>query len=188
LALGIFKRMMLSLEIARREKVHIHFGCGDINDKRFINVDARPFSHVHLVSRSPMLSAFPKNSTDTIYACHVFEHLSFHLQPAILRRWLEILRPGGRLMLSVPDFDKLIASYLQNGREVKSIQGKLMGGQNYRGNFHCAVFTRQHLTRMLEECGYVKVSEWHPRDEQAWPQDFSWDDEISLNVLGEKPL
>lgn len=181
------RRFSLRSEIARRSRVNIHFGCGEVADDRFLNVDARPMPHVHHVTRSPMLRPFPMNSADTIYACHVFEHLGVMVQQEVLRRWLDILKPGGRLMLSVPDFDKLVDRYLAEGRNPLSIQPALMGGQDYPGNFHFAIFTAAHLERLLEECGFVEVTSWHPRDEQSWPRDWSWADWVSLNISARKP-
>jgi predicted SAM-dependent methyltransferase len=75
-----------------------------------------------------MLRPFSENIADSIYACHVFEHISYRRQLAVLRRWLEILKPGGRLLLSVPDFDKLANIYMRSDCEVRSIESHLMGG------------------------------------------------------------
>jgi predicted SAM-dependent methyltransferase len=179
--------LILPLEISRRPEVNIHFGCGTIIDSRFINVDARPMAHVHLTTKSPMLEPFPAASAHSIYGCHVLEHLSFHSQKQVLRRWLDILKPGGRLMLSVPDFDKLVDRFMVNGRDPLAIQAALMGGQDYPGNFHCAIFTRTHLADLLHECGFVEIGAWHPRDERAWPKDHSWTDSVSLNLTARRP-
>lgn len=131
-ALAPLRRLWLPMMIARRSEVNIHFGCGDIADARFINVDARPMPHVHLVTRSPMLQPFHKNSVNSIYGCHVFEHFPFHTQKKVLKRWFDILKPGGRIRLSVPDFDKLVDKFLQTDRNPLSIQATLMGAQDIR--------------------------------------------------------
>ena len=181
------RRFNLPAEIARRAEVNIHFGCGTIADERFINIDARAMRHVHFVTRSPMLSPFASNSADLVYACHVFEHLSFHQQKKVLTRWFEILKPGGRIMLSVPDFDKLVDKFIANDRNPRTIQEPLMGGQDYPGNFHFAIFTAGHLQSLLKACGFVDIAPWHPRDERSWPQDWSWSDWVSLNLSARKP-
>ena len=44
---------------------------------------------------------FPSRSLDFIIASHVLEHLPFPL--AALRHWYDVLRPGGVLLLKIPD-------------------------------------------------------------------------------------
>lgn len=132
--------------------------------------------------------SYHKSSADSIYGCHVFEHLPFHTQRIVLNRWFSILKPGGHLRLSVPDFDKLIEKYLMCNRDPLSIQAALMGGQNYSGNFHTAIFTYAHLKNLLQDCGFIEVNDWHPRNEQNWPHDHSWTDTVSLNIIAKKPI
>lgn len=181
------RRLLLPLTLRARDDVSIHFGCGDIDDPRFVNVDARPLPHVHVVTRSPMLSAFTEGSVNSIYACHVFEHISFHRQSQVLLRWFVLLRPGGTLRLSVPDFDKLIRIYTLQNCDPKSIQATLMGAQDYVGNFHCAIFTHRHLETLLLGVGFADIQHWHPLELDRWPRDHSWNDSVSLNLVAFKP-
>ena len=187
MACAIARRSRLSYEIRRRTELHIHFGCGNIDDARFINVDARPFPHVHLVTKSPLLREFREGAVHSIYACHVLEHFPIGGQRKILRRWHSLLAPGGTLRLSVPDFDKLVSRYNESGGNPESIQYELMGGQDYSGNFHYAIFTAGSLSRLLVDNGFVNICSWHPRNETDWPRDYSWDDRVSLNLIAEKP-
>jgi predicted SAM-dependent methyltransferase len=182
--IGVLRRTRLAREIRRRPELHIHFGCGEIDDHRFLNVDARPFRHVHLVTVSPLLRALPAGSAHSLYACHVLEHIPYAQQSRVLKRWRDILRPGGRLMLSVPDFDKMLTQYAATGRSIKTVQGKLMGGQDYPGNFHFALFNEAHLRALLTNAGFADIRPWHPREEHNWPKDYSWDDAMSLNLAG----
>ena len=168
-------------------KLCIHFGCGEIRDQRFFNVDARPFQHVHYATSSPFMPALPRQSAKLIYACHAFEHISYRDQLKVLNRWRELLEPGGEIMLSVPDFSKVIDAY-RNGRvRFEQIQGVLMGEQNYPGNFHYALFTAEHLTAVLGKAGFSNIREWSPGELENWPRDWSWADKISLNLKAEKP-
>ena len=134
-----------------------------------------------------MLRAFPNDSADSIYASHVFEHSPVAQQAAVLHRWLEILKPGGKLRLSVPDFDKLYARYIESNRSIPDIQYSLMGGQDYPGNFHCAIFNHDHLSSVLDNAGFVNIKNWHPNEEKDWPRDYSWGIDLSVNLVGEKP-
>lgn len=130
------------------------------------------------------MPAIPGGAADLLYACHVFEHIPFRKQAQVLARWHEILKPGGKLMLSVPDFDKVIGLYGRDGLE--SVQPILMGAQDYSGNFHFAVFTRNHLSNLLAAAGFTDVRDWHADQQQTWPTDWSWDESVSLNLCAIK--
>ena len=186
--LAMMRRVNVSSKISKRRELHINFGCGNVYDARFFNIDSRPFYHVDLVTKSPMLRTFPNHSADTIYASHVFEHFPVAQQAAVLHRWLEILKPGGKLRLSVPDFDKLYARYIESNRSIPAIQDSLMGGQNYPGNFHCTIFSHDHLSSVLDNAGFINIKDWHPNEEKDWPRDYSWGVDLSVNLVGEKPI
>ena len=62
-----------------------------------------------------------------------------------------------------------------------------MGGQDYAGNYHYAIFNRSHLTDLLTRAGFANVAAWHPSTETQWPKDYSWDDRVSLNLSCRKP-
>ena len=90
----------------------IHIGCGELNNKRYINVDTRPGWHIHFVeSIENCQKLFPENYADLIYACHVLEHVSHLKLIKTLQGLFKCLKKGGVLRLSVPDFDVLVKIY-----------------------------------------------------------------------------
>jgi predicted SAM-dependent methyltransferase len=173
--------------LKKSPSVKIHFGCGEIADARFLNVDSRLFGHVDYVTKSPMMPALPVLFADMIYACHVFEHIPHRNQMAVLARWRKILKPGGVLLLSVPDLDKTLDLYHRGEKGFGWMQRVLMGGQDYPGNFHYALFTRERLAFVLGKAGFQNIRDWHPAEQECWPRDWSWDESISLNLRAEKP-
>jgi len=164
------------------EQIWVHIGCGDINDPRFINVEARPLKHVHLLTETPSLIEFKDNFADLIYASHVLEHFSHKIVSEVLGNWYRVLKPGGILRLSVPDFDKLVDVYFAKDRNVDSIIGMLMGGQSYETNYHYTIFNKENLVSILEKVGFQDVREWSPKNMDNWPRDFSRAEGVSLNI------
>jgi len=179
-------RLTLQRKIRGRWPLWVHFGCGEVADARFLNVDARFFRHVDYVTTSPGMPAIPIGSADLIYACHVFEHVSYLKQGKTLARWNAILKTGGKLMLSVPDFEKLVELYQSGQRDLVGVQPPLMGGQEYPGNFHFAIFTKDHLSKLLIAAGFNNVQTWRSGEQDNWPRDWSWDETVSLNLLATK--
>jgi len=177
-------------------KVYLHLGCGRVNDPRCINIDAMPWPHVHYLSGVERLPMFADSSADFIYLSHCLEHISFGEVPAVLREWHRVLRPGGRLRLSVPDFDLIIAMYQGCDREIEPIEPPLLGGQTDAYNYHKSLYNRTRLETLLRAAGFTAVREWKPdEDDLATFDDWSRRGlpvkdkyyPISLNVEGTKP-
>lgn len=164
--LSRIKRIFLPVPFPTLEKgvTHLHLGCGEINHPKFINIDGRPASHVHFVRSIDNLSPFKSRSVDLIYASHCLEHFSHTQVSGVLTEWFRVLKSDGILRLSVPDFDCLIEIYKTCGNDIGIIMNPLMGGQDYKYNFHRVVFTKASLTRLLENVGFKDIREWQPNE------------------------
>lgn len=162
--LFFIKRLLVKPQLPKNQdgKIFIHLGCGDINSPEFINVDARPAPHIHYVRDVTDLSIFPENYAHLVYACHLLEHIHRDKLKQTLWEWRRILKKGGILRLSVPDFDKLINIYRACNNDISIISRALMGGQGYESNFHYSVFNLKYLSHLLTEVGFRSVREWNP--------------------------
>lgn len=139
----------------------LHIGCGDINAKDFVNIDARPLPHVHIVADSLFnLYMIPDGVADMIYMSHVLEHVSHRDLHSTLLELRRILRSNGVLRLSVPDFDKMVDIYLAEGRNLEPVGQALMGAQDYPQNFHYSVFNEANLRLTLSRAGLLDVTLW----------------------------
>ena len=143
-------------------KVLIHLGCGPIDDSRWINVDLLYLPHIHYIQDITKLNNFPDDTADLIYACHVFEHISHRSLRDVLTEWRRVLKPGGILRLSVPDFDDIIKIYNSESGEIGSVVKPLMGGQDYAYNFHYSIFNKTYLSDLLKNAGFKEIQEWNP--------------------------
>ncbi len=143
--------------------VYVNLGCGMTNHPKFINVDAYPYPHVHFVHRIDHLPMFTDDSVDLVYASHCLEHFKHYEITQVLNEWVRILKPGGVLRLSVPDFDKLIEIYSDTGNPDDFVS-QLMGGQDNRYNCHYSVFNMKNLAKYLERSCCVDIKEWSPGD------------------------
>lgn len=173
-------------------KVLLHIGCGDIDSPGFINIDARRQPHVHIVTTNlRRLGMIPDDTADLIYMSHVLEHVSHRDVVSTLREMRRILKAGGVLRISVPDFDRIIDIYRATERSIAAIEGPLMGGQDYPFNFHYAAFNDSHLRNMMLNSGFREARAWDPHncayhDFDDWAsRKISWgerDFDISLNI------
>jgi len=73
-----------------------------------------------------------------------------------------VLKDGGVLRISIPDFDKVIEVYNASGKDINAISKQLMGGQDHEYNVHYSVFNHRHLSELLKEVGFNKIVSWNP--------------------------
>lgn len=151
----------------------IHLGCGKRYIPGFIHVDIVRFEHVDYLCNIDDLHIFESNSADLIYNCHVLEHFHRVKVPVVLKEWHRVLRPGGILRTSVPDFNALCELY-QETKDLSIVIGPLIGKQNYLYNIHYNIFDFKSLSKTLKEVGFKKVHQYNWRDtEHADVDDFS---------------
>jgi predicted SAM-dependent methyltransferase len=156
------KRIISRPALPETKELNLHLGCGSINHPEFVNIDGLPAPHIHYIRSLDNLSIFKDHSVDLIYSSHCLEHFSHKKTLQILTEWNRVLKRGGILRLAVPDFDVLMKVYQETGNDIKPILGVLMGGQDYKYNFHMAAFNGQSLRDLLIEAGFSDVKEWNP--------------------------
>jgi predicted SAM-dependent methyltransferase len=175
----------------------LHLGCGKRHIPGFVHIDAIDYPHVDHVSTIDSLSFIPSDSVDLIYNCHVLEHFRRRDVGRVLTEWRRVLRPGGTLRISVPDFAMLCEVY-RRYQKLDQVIGALFGRQDYLYNIHYNVFDLDSVSRDLQSVGFVDVHRYDWRDtEHAHVDDYSqayiphMDKEngilISLNVECRKP-
>ena len=142
-------------------KIFVNLGCGTTNHPEFINIDSYPHRHVHYVSNIGRLDMFIDDSVDLIYASHCLEHFKYSEIDRVLSEWNRVLKPGGVLRLSVPDFDKLLDIYSDTG-DPDDIVEQIMGGQNNKYNYHYIIFNKNNLIKHLVCTGFTDAREWVP--------------------------
>ena len=145
-----------------KNPVYLHLGCGEYNLPGYINIDALSYPHIHYVRAIDDLSIFENNSIDLIYASHCLEHFPYSQVPHVLSEWYRVLKIGGILRLSVPDFDLLLKIYTENGNNLENIVMPLMGEQDYKYNYHMTVFNYLYLEKFLLKVGFQSVQKWKP--------------------------
>lgn len=142
--------------------VNLHLGCGPINHSAFTNIDIVPYSHIHYLRPINDLTIFEDESVDLIYASHCLEHFSFREVSSVLSEWARVLKKGGIIRISVPDFDSILETYEAAGRILDPVLEAIVGGQDYQFNFHYVVFNRDYLRRQLEQASFTDIKEWEP--------------------------
>ena len=153
----------------------LHLGAGTRKLPGYTSVDIRPEVEPDIVADIETMEGFKNASAEIIYAAHVLEHIPRTHVITVLEEWRRVLKPGGILRLSVPDFMVLAELYLYEGVSMWRITGPLHGRQDYVANTHFVSFDYEYLAWMLGVAGYHNIRHWHPA--QDHPSGY---DDISL--------
>ena len=158
------------------QPVRLHLGCGKRFIPDFTHVDILPAPHIDHIADVRALTFAADESVDLIYACHVLEHFGRFEYRGVLTEWLRVLKPGGILRLSVPDFAACAALYYEQGLVdgLTGLMGLISGGQRDRFDFHKMIYDETFLSSELKSLGCRDVRRWDWRStDHAQVDDFS---------------
>lgn len=134
----------------------LNLGSGNDIKEGFINIDIRELPGVDLVSDIRKLPYLPE-SIDEINAYDVLEHFSFKETVYILKYWISFLKPGGLIIIRVPDLAKILNKFLTGQLPTFEAQRLVFGGQTHNFDYHSAGFSEGMLEGMLLASGCSEV-------------------------------
>ncbi|AKG20305.1 class I SAM-dependent methyltransferase [Calothrix sp. 336/3] len=171
------------------EAIKLHIGGQEPHlEWKIFDIEARP--EVDFVGNANDLSQFSDDSIEAIYASHVLEHFYYGLNNeliATLVEWHRVLKPGGKLYISVPNLQVLCWLFIHPNLmalERHHIMRMMFGGQTNEYDVHKVGFDPDILGLHLEEAGFTEYTQVQ---EFGWFNDCSslrfLDTLISLNMV-----
>lgn len=164
-------------------KVRLNLGSGDKNLDGYINVDfaeSRKGARPDLIADLRNLE-LPNDYADEIMAIHVIEHFYRWEAPTLLKGWLRILKPGGKVILECPnlltaaqalvDDPKLAAA---SGKDQATTMWPFFGDPGWEDPLMCHRwgYTPDSLCALLVESGYVNARSEAPLFKRGAPRDL----------------
>lgn len=154
----------------------LHLGCGKRFIPGFTHVDLADFPHIDHHSDVADLPFIQSESVDLIYACQVLEYFDRETIPTVLAEWRRVLKVGGTLRLSVPNFTTLTKLY-QAGLSLDFFLGTLYGKWQVNEDktiYHRTTFDEKSLTKVFQDNGFNSPRLWDWREtEHSHIDDFS---------------
>ena len=156
-------------------------------------LNANPGKFVDHVCNAKKLPQFNDCTFSEIYASHIVEHLDYKNElTSTLREWWRILKPAGKIYISVPDLDVLAELFLAKEKltidERFFVMRMIFGGHVDKYDYHVVGLNEDFLVGYLTGAGFiniVKVNEFGLFNDTS---NLKYKGvAISLNLTAEKP-
>jgi predicted SAM-dependent methyltransferase len=158
LAAGV--RAARPADSVEQDGIRLHIGGREKRDG-WVILDALPGPVVDHVGNCTDLSFLPDSSCAEVYASHVLEHLGYDIElPKTLAGIHRVLKPGGRLRVSVPDLEILCRLFLDpslDGDGRFQVMRMMFGGRTTVYDVHYAGFNFEFLHAFLHETGFREI-------------------------------
>jgi SAM-dependent methyltransferase len=170
----------------------LNLGCGDKILPGYVNVDvveSRAGKRPDVICDLHNLDAFEDASVDEILSVHVVEHFWRWEVVDILREWVRVLKPGGKMVLECPNLISAAQQLLDNpdvaagpGPEGQRSMWVFYGDPSWRDPLmiHRWGYTPRSLAQIMHEAGLVNL-----RQE---PAQFKLREPRDMRIVGDKPL
>jgi len=152
-----------------RQKLHPHFHGPEWREVR---LDLDPAVRPDIICSITDMSPVAADSVDAVWSSHNLEHLQRHEVPLALAEFLRVLKPGGLLLLTLPDLQqvaRLVSEDRLEDEAYTSLSGPITPldmifrhtASLARGNelmAHRTGFTARTLQKLLTHAGFVEVT------------------------------
>lgn len=167
--------------------IKLNLGCGNKlypKSEGWINVDivtpkVTP-EGIDFVQGELKSLPFEDNSVDEAHAYHVIEHFYRVEVPVVLKEWLRVLKPGGKLILEQPDILKCAANIFAGMTRGNDFYVNKMGILGFFGDgtpdepymSHKWGWYPESLGRELHKVGFVGISSEDAQTHMKTERDF----------------
>ncbi len=172
--------------------VRLNLGCGDKILQGYVNVDvvaSRAGKSPDVICDLRRLTPFQDNHADEILAVHVIEHFWRWEVEDILREWIRVLKPGGRMVLECPNLAAACEAFLadpdaswRSDGAAQRTMWVFYGDPRWRDPLmvHRWGYTPGSLAKLMEQCGLVNARQEPAQYKLREPRD--------MRVVAEKPI
>lgn len=129
-----------------------------------VNINENTYPDIIADVRKDLEQYMDYDSVDQISAFHLLEHIpAMEIFPT-LKYWRRFLKPTGRLLLVVPDIDKLIDDYFANLIDFEGAMSVIFNRTPYGRPMiydqHYWGWSKATLIKALTVCGYYDIKEF----------------------------
>jgi SAM-dependent methyltransferase len=167
----------------------LNLGCGGKVLDGYVNVDVAPSRNgmkPDVISDLHKLT-FEDASSDEILSIHVVEHFWRWEVVDILKEWVRVLKPGGKMVLECPNIKSACEQFLKDvkaagtGRESQKTMWVFYGDPGWKDPLMCHRwgYTPMSLASVMTEAGLVRIRQEPAQYHMREPRD--------MRLVGDKP-
>jgi len=140
----------------------LHLGCGSNQMPGAINIDVVESKATDLVMDLKEKLPYTDNTIDSIHAHHFIEHFIPNEFLVMLKDWHRVLKPGGRIVLSLPDVGTAMEEIAQ-GNTHPDYMKCVYGDPNLPFHSHKWGWKRNTLQEFIAQINFkdIKVTKLH---------------------------
>lgn len=149
--------------------IKLNLGAGKSKIEGYINIDVNPSCKPDIVCNfiSKQLP-YRDNTVTEIVLFHTIEHIYKRFHKRILVECWRVLKPGGRIIISYPEFLKCVNCWKKNHKGMKEFfEATVYGRHLYAGDSHVTIMHTEDFLPLLYECGFKLVKN-KPEPSNFW--------------------
>jgi len=153
-----------------RRPFKLNLGCGDRVFDDYINID---WNSEKALFRMDMRNLdFLDESVDEILALHSFEHISPYEISQMLHNWFSKLKPGGKLIMELPNIEKICEQFKDSNKEKRYELLNCIYGTTQIEHPHLFGWYDEILKDHLEWAGFKNISFPEEQVKDHWGINF----------------
>jgi hypothetical protein len=144
--------------LLEKNQIILNVGSGTNISDQMLNIDMRELPGVDIVADAGDIQ-LPKEIAKEVYSSHVLEHFPHEkLRRSVLPNWVALLQVGGDFRAIVPDAEAMMTACINGTMSFEDLRTVTFGLQEYEGDTHYTMFSRESLKLLLEEAGLRGVT------------------------------
>lgn len=137
----------------------LNLGSGLSKFKGYINIDSDKNCNPDLVlDFTQRKLPYAQGSVDEILFFHCIEHIQKKYHDGILEECSRVLKFGGIILISYPDFWECATRWKNNTNGLRNFwEATLFGRQLSKYDFHVCAMSSDELNQQLYDCGFENI-------------------------------
>jgi predicted SAM-dependent methyltransferase len=154
----------------------LHLGCSELLRPHWFNTDKYPRRIGVAYCDATVRYPFEDSVFDYIFTEHMIEHVPYSGARSLVRECFRVLKPGGKIRISTPDLDRILAlrhpttelekEYVKFalGEIPETVDGQtsFLINRFMRAWGHTFIYDRETLSGLMHSAGFADITERRP--------------------------